>query len=163
MRGFTRVRGSCLSLVEHSFVVSDMEKHTFFSGDLRPVFPIHHLIKGLALLGRLRLVLRCWIPKREHHRAMQFSREMKNLADLFRVMDPGNTRANPEIPRCQLQIRCGLPQVEVIFSASMSRDKDATTCLSVQYGPCYPRNVLQGHFEHHGIDGTQERSFLPAR
>jgi len=94
-------------------------------------------------------VLRCWIPKREHHRAMQFSREMKNLADLFRVMDPGNTRANPEIPRCQLQIRCGLPQVEVIFSASMSRDqRDGKGCSlhlicrpSTLHQPLQPRTL----------------------
>jgi hypothetical protein len=55
------------------------------------VFPVHHLIKGLALLGRLRLVLGRWISKRENHVTIQASRKMKNLAGLFGVMHPGNT------------------------------------------------------------------------
>ena len=38
-------------------------------------------------------------------------------------------------------------------------DKDATSCLPVQHGPCYPRDVFQGRFGHNGIDGTQECSF----
>src|SRR2546430_7640303 len=61
------------------------------SSDLRPVFPVHHLIKGLALLGRLRLVVGGWICKRANHETIHASRQMKNLARPFGVMHPGHT------------------------------------------------------------------------
>src|SRR2546423_1514481 len=38
MRGFMRVRGSCFSTAERGVVVSDMEKHAFFSGKRALVF-----------------------------------------------------------------------------------------------------------------------------